>query len=770
MLNINNRVITNDMTAQGQLGRFVKAKNLMDLKTANYLQLTATKNAVNRACDWHYLAMCVTNSTAPVNDIDYIHPVVKPSCDYATAVMVKGVAPNGEIDFEFVPDNEDDATAARQATDMVSRIVNSQNQPHAVLQEWILDACLHKNGMLMVKPVRKLSTRYVTTVGTQDQLSAFEAQAEEAGLTPLRQSRRKTRIDMEKVQAEMQQFKMAAGEAQAELDMTAELEAMQLSIDNEDIDMEVPNVEMQDGESELAAAVDRNTIYEAKYKLSGYETTIQWRHVSQHYWVCDPNVTSIQEQPFCGFYESMTIQQATEVYPGINIDEFRDHSSFNQNAAFQSGSILNNLAIHARDSAPMAGIPVNSGQSADPYSMRVTVLTVWDRYDIDDDGELELIEIVYSGDYIISAKEVEFIPIANLCPKPLPGNFFGYSIAESVVPMQEYATAGHRAEILLGLAQATTRIGVKPDRVDFQSFQDGENAVFMLDSKFDPATDVYPVPPPAGNIGFMDAAMNRMQQDTMAMVGMTQPNDVFNPEVMAPGNSGIKLQMALSPNQIIQDNTVKNAAEGVKEALWLTWRTLIQYADDYGVKKLAQLYHPDKKPEFLDAMAFDDFNFCDRKHMNISLALGMMSEENAIGRIEIIKKTQQEMYTMVQAMAMQGTLTPEVYKKMKKPYADTLYNLGVKDCDTYLPNDEEIGQMIKQGMETMKQKGPAPVDQLQMAMAEYNKARVAETAAKTDETKAKTQEILASITGASAERQLEAASLMIGKPRNFNEN
>jgi hypothetical protein len=107
---------------------------------------------------------------------------------------------------------------------------------------------------------------------------------------------------------------------------------------------------------------------------------------------------------------------------------------------------------------------------------------------------------------------------------------------------------------------------------------------------------------------------------------------------------------------------------------------------------------------------------------------------------------------------------------MKKPYADTLYTLGVKDCDTYLPNDEEVAKMIQQGMETMKQKGPPPVDMLQMALAEYNKAKVAETAAKTDETKAKTQEILANMTGASAERQLEAASLMIGKPRNFDEN
>ena len=772
MLNIKNRVFTNDMTAQGQMGRFIKMKNLMDLKTANYLRLTATKNAINRACDYHYLAMCVGSSTAPVNDLDYIHPVVKPAVDYATAVMVKGVAPNGEIQFEFVPDNEDDETAARQATDMVSRVVNSMNEPHAVLQEWILDACLHKNGMLMVKPIRKESTRYVTTVGTADQLRAFEQQAEEGGLKALRQSRTKQRIDMERVQQEMMQFKQGAAEQQGELDIEARLQQLQGSIDSEEElgmeDMaEAPNIELDEAEAALNDSIARNTIYEAKYKLVGYELTIQWRHISQHYWVCDPNVTNIKEQPFCGFYESMTIQQATEIYPGIDIEEFRMHSSFNQNAAFQSGSILNNLSIHVRDSAPMSGIPVNSGQSADPYSMQVTVLTIWDRYDIDDDGELELIEIVYSGDYIISAKEVEFIPVANICPKPLPGNFFGYSIAESVIPMQEYGTAAVRAEIAMGLQVATPRIGVKPDRVDFQSFQDGESAIFMLESKFDPQTDVYQVPPPSGNVNFVEAGLQRLQQDVMAMVGMTQPTDVFNPEVMAPGNSGIKLQMALSPNQIIQDNTVKNAAEGVKEALWLTWRTLIQYSDDYGVKRLAQMYHPDKRPVFLDAEAYDDFNFCDRQYMHLSLALGMMSEENQLGRIEIIKKTQQEMYQTVQSMTMAGTLTPEVYKKMKKPYADTLYSLGVKDCDTYLPTDEEVLKMIQQGAEAMKQRGPAPVDQLQMAMAEYNRAKAAGEASKIEETKAKTQEILANMSGASAERQLEAASLVIGKPRDF---
>jgi hypothetical protein len=341
-----------------------------------------------------------------------------------------------------------------------------------------------------------------------------------------------------------------------------------------------------------------------------------------------------------------------------------------------------------------------------------------------------------------------------MCPKPLPGNFYGMSIAESVIPMQEYNTSAARAEIQLGLLTATPRIGVKPDRLDFEMLQDGEAAIFILDSKFDPQKDIYQLPPPSGNLQFLEVAMNRIQQDTMAMVGMTTPTDVFNPEVMAPGNSGIKLQLALSPNQIIQDNTVRNSAEGLKEALWLVWRTLIQYGDDYGVKKLAQKSHPDKQPEFLDFLAWDDMNFCDRKQVQISLAVGMMSEENQLARLQIIQKCQNELYQAIQSMVMQGTLTPEIYKKVKKPFADTLYVLGVKDCDTYLPSDDEVMSMIEQAKEAMKNKQPTPEDQKDIASAQLDSA--------------KAQQIMAELSGQDAETQLDYMALAQGKPKVYS--
>jgi hypothetical protein len=743
-----------------QNATFVRMKNQMDVKMASYLRYLGTKNAVNRASDYHYLCLAVTDSTAPVNGIDYIHPTVKPVVDYATAVIAKGLMPNGEINFEFVAEDEDDETAARQASEMVSKVVNQMNDPHFILERWVMDANMHKNGMMMIKPIREQTIRYVETSGTNDQLKAFEQQAAEAGLTAVRQSKRQVNVDMQRVMAEVQQL---LGQQQSELGeglmdrMVNQMRQAPEELDPEAIAAEEKTLQASDlgsQEAILQDAIRRNTSYTAKYKLTGYNINIQFHPIAQHYWICDPTVPEMKNQPFCGYYDPMTIQEAMDLYPDINLEEFRVHAEYNMNGAYQAGSVLNNLAIHARDSVPVMGIPVSSAASADPDSRQVSIVTVWNKYDIDGDGELELIELIYSGSYIISAKEVEFIPVANMCPRPLPGNFYGMSVAESVIPMQEYNTSAARAEIQLGLLTATPRIGVKPDRVDFEMMQDGESAIFILDSKFDPAKDIYQMPPPSGNLQFLEVAMNRIQQDTMAMVGMTTPSDTFNPEVMAAGNSGVKLQLAMGPNQIIQDNTVRNSAEGLKEALYLIWRTLIQYGDDYGVKKLAGACHPEKKSEFMDFSQWDEMNYIERKQVHLELALGMKSEENSLNRLQIIQKCQGELYQTVQEMVKAGTLSPEIYKKIKRPFADTLYVLGVKDCDAYLPTDEEIGSMVKQAEEAAKGREPSPEDKVKLSTANLNDI--------------KAKQIEMEVAGQDAESQLDFMSMAAGDPKVYS--
>ena len=722
-----------------KMQRFIRLKGLMDTKCAANLRLLATKNNINRASDYHYLNLAVTQSTAPVNGIDYIHPVVKPNVDYSAAVISKGLMQNGEINFEFVPDNEDDTAAARQATEMVHKLVNQNNDPHFILQHWILDALLHKNGEMMVSPNREFITRYVNTTGTNDQLQAFEAQAADAGLTVLRTKKRKTSVNLEQVMKESQQWMVGAEEQKAQY-INDSIQSKLLAAsqgDDEGLYQGVltpeEDIPLSEADAELSAAIARNTVYSAEYKLTGYNLNIRFTPIAQHYWMCNPTIINIQDQDFCGFYDPMSIQEATEKFPDLDLEKFMEFAEYSNVGAYQAGSLLNNLAIHARDSVPINGLPSTGYAAQDATARQVTILTTWNRFDIDGDGELELMEIIYSGQYIISAREVEFIPVANMCPRPLPQNFYGMSLAESLVPAQEYMTAAHRAEIQLGLLTATPRLGVKPDRLDFEMLQDGEAAIFILDSKFDPATDVYPVPPPSGNLSFIEVAMSRLQQDVMALVGMTTPSDTFTPEVMSPGNSGAKLQLAMGPNQLIQDNIVKNCAQGLEDALWLVWRTLVQYSDDYGVKKLAQQFNPDKEPIFLDGKNFDDMNFCERKIIHIDLALGMASEENSLQRIQAIKQAQTGLVQEVMAGVQSNAITPQSFKKMRRPYEDMMYVLGVKDANTYLLTEEEVMAMAKQAQEAASQKQPSPDD--------------LKTKAETELDQAKTQEIIAKISG-----------------------
>jgi hypothetical protein len=127
----------------------------------------------------------------------------------------------------------------------------------------------------------------------------------------------------------------------------------------------------------------------------------------------------------------------------------------------------------------------------------------------------------------------------------------------------------------------------------------------------------------------------------------------------------------------------------------------------------------------------------------------MKSEENQIQRQQIIVQAQTQLYKTVSDMTQAGTMNPAMYKKVKKPYADTLYALGVKDCDAYLPTDEEVLEMIKGAQEAKKTAQPSPEDQARLAKAGYDEA--------------KTKEVLSNIEGTSSERQIELMNVAQGK-------
>ena len=704
MLFKQNLVVENLASPSGNRGIAEKVCHEAYMKMVDYLRLTQAKNTYNRFTDYHYLNIPVSESTEPIRGLDYIHPIVTPGIDYATAVITKCLMPDGKVNFEFERFDESDQDGAEQATDMVKYFLNNKNNSYMTIRDWAQDALLHKNGIVMVMPVRENIIQYKEVTGTRDQLKVFEIEAAQKGLKPLRQ-------EMRKVDVNLQQ---------------AMMEAMQPG-DEQEAEQEV------DPGAELNEAISNNTVYRAKYKLSGTKTNIRIKHVAQHYFVCNPTIPQIMYQDFVGFYEPMTIHEAKVQYPFIDMEEFADHAAYGPAGAYQAGALENDLALHARDSTPVPGQGVIASQGADRYARVVMLTTAWLRKDVDGDGEEEIVEVCYSGSYILYVKEVDFIPLANMCPKPITGNFFGYSLGERLVPIQEYATSIKRAELSFAMQASTPKMGVNPEFIDAEEIQRGVSALFILDRKFDPAKHVYEFAPLQGNLAYVESAMQSLKEDNMAMIGMTNPNDSLNPEVMKDGNSGFKLQTAMGPNQLIQDELIKNCAIAVQDLIHLVWHTMIQYADDYSIQQLAHICS-EKGGPFLDAQKMANYEFIDRKMINIDLGLGFMSDENRLTRQQLITQAQQQ---FAQAMMMLTPDMPEMFEKARRPYEDTLRVLGVRHVDAYLPTLEEAMKILQ----AKSKAPPSAEDQLHQSKAQLNQATTQEVQAKTGKIVKETQQM-----------------------------
>jgi hypothetical protein len=338
--------------------------------------------------------------------------------------------PDGKVNFEFERISEADAIASQQAEKMVTYFINSKNDSYQIIRDLAQDSLLHKNGVVMISPIREPITQYKEVEGTRDNLRSFEIMAAEKGLVAKRQQMRRIDVDLQGVAQET---------------MMPDEQGQEPTADD------------------MQEAIRNNTIYRAKYKLTGFSTNIRIKHVAQHYFVCNPTIPGIQNQDFCGFYMPMTIHEAKSQYPYIDLEKFADHAAYGPAGAYQAGALENDLALHARDSTPVPGQGVIASAGADRYSRVVMLTTAWLRKDVDNDGEEEIIEVCYSGSYVLYIKEVDFIPMASMCPKPIVGNFFGYSQAERLVPLQEYKTAINRAEIAFALQASTPRMGVNPE-------------------------------------------------------------------------------------------------------------------------------------------------------------------------------------------------------------------------------------------------------------------------------------------------------------------
>lgn len=77
----------------------------------------------------------------------------------------------------------------------------------------------------------------------------------------------------------------------------------------------------------------------------------------------------------------------------------------------------------------------------DPSMRRVLTRWVWIQHDYDEDGIAELNYCIIVGREVVHREECNEIPVAVLCPDPLPHRHAGLAVADTVLDIQEIKTA-----------------------------------------------------------------------------------------------------------------------------------------------------------------------------------------------------------------------------------------------------------------------------------------------------------------------------------------
>jgi hypothetical protein len=77
----------------------------------------------------------------------------------------------------------------------------------------------------------------------------------------------------------------------------------------------------------------------------------------------------------------------------------------------------------------------------DPAQRRVKTRWIWIKYDYDEDGKSELQYVIRVGQEVLHREEITRIPVAVICPDPLPHRHVGLSVADTVMDIQQTKTA-----------------------------------------------------------------------------------------------------------------------------------------------------------------------------------------------------------------------------------------------------------------------------------------------------------------------------------------
>ena len=552
----------------------------------------------------------------------------------------------------FLPTKQGTGDVAEQINHYVNHIFSKDNNGSEIMYQWFWDALVQKNGIV----------KAVWHDDTTEQIDTYKELTED----------------------EVVQLLIP--------DNVEVISKEEVEIQQEQIPVPPEPVMTDDGVTEMIAPTDADgepmminqdpiIAYNLTIKTTETNSRVKITNVEPEAFIIDENATSIDNATFTAQKQLLTRADLVELgYDKKIVDDLTtadDIALGFDNYRYRNNQTENNTADKTQELLAYYECYIEIGNANGTSSMH---------------------RICYASNTILSDEETDYVPFYSICPYPVPHSFFGESIADKTIDIQQIKTVVQRQMLDNLYLTNNSRVGAVEGQVNLDDLLNS-TAGGIIRMKNPNAIVPMQVQSSANQSFPMLEYLDNQQAKRTGVSDMNQgldANVLSNVSATAVATMTAQSQGKLELiARIFADSGVSNLFQGI-------FHLICKYQD------VERTLLVNNKELVLNPREWDN-----QYNVNINVGIGNGSRDEKIGMLQMVLAKQEQ---IIQQYGLSNPLVS--LKQYRETLAKFINSSGYKDDIQFINEitDEQSQQMAQQAAEASGQ--PAPEVQAAQAIAE----------------------------------------------------
>jgi hypothetical protein len=526
---------------------------------------------------------------------------------------------------EFTPRNPEDVPMAEQATEYVNYIFNRDNDGFMVLHSAFKDALVRKAGIIKFYWDDSFDTETSEMTGLDD-----------AALATL------------------------SADPLIQIDMTRSYEAPEI---------------LPPGAIEMGIPVP--VLHDARVTRRLPKGRVKIEALPPEEFLIDRRAKSIRDADFVAHRRVVTVSDLVAM--GYDFDEVSSLST-------DTDDLDTNVERYTRNPA----LTSSKGDRSDPAMRKVSYIEAYIRVDRDGDGIAELRKVCVAGvgNKVLSDEACDMAPFAAICPDPEPHDFFGMSVADTVMDIQRIKSVIMR-NTLDSLSQSINpRMAIVEGEVSIEDVMNTETGAIIRQRSQGAVTPL--TMPFVGQAAF--PVLQYMDAVKESRTGISAASQGLDPDALTNATATGVNAVVTAAQQHIEIIARLFAETGMKDLFKGILRLVVQHQDHARMVRLTNEFVQ------LDPRGWDS-----GMDVMVNVALGRGSDQARMAMLTQIGNMQRE------AMTELGPINPLTdIRKLYNTLAEMTTLAGFKDTSAFWsdpadfqppppqPPEPDVNQMLIQ--------------------------------------------------------------------------